>query len=251
MSVLITRPDEPGRQLTQHLNQVGIAAHHFPLISILPSNKNHQLQHDLECADIVIAVSQYAVTYADKSIKHWPSQCLYFAIGSKTALQLEQVTKKTVYTPEIHESEHFLLLPELSQSHIFKKKVIILRGNGGRDLIREQLSARGAYVEYREVYQRKNIKFDSKLAITEWQDNLIQHVVITSSEQLNHLLSMCRGNKSWLVERCIYVPSERIAQEAKALGFTQVVCTHGASNTVITRALQAHIKGNNNDQKDQ
>ncbi|WP_394245387.1 uroporphyrinogen-III synthase [Vibrio astriarenae] len=245
MSVLITRPDEPGKQLTQQLLEVGISAHHFPLISICASTAIDHLQLDINCSDIIIAVSQYAVIYADKAISSWPKHSTYLAIGSKTAQQLEQVTQSKVYTPEIHESESFLTLPQLQPSTVKGKKVTILRGNGGRELIKERLSLRGADVEYREVYQRKNLYFDSKSTVKEWKDKQIKHVVITSNEQLNHLLSMCKSDKQWLIERTLYVPSKRIATQAKALGFSKVICTHGASNPVISCALQAHIKENN------
>ncbi|MDR9825284.1 uroporphyrinogen-III synthase [Vibrio sp. FNV 38] len=251
MPVLITRPDEPGRILTEQLNLMGIPAHHFPLISITAPPTNSGLESALLAANIIIAVSQYAVSFTQQIVKSWPNTCQYFAIGSKTAQTLKQVTQNKVYTPRIHDSEHLLQLEQLNESQIKNLKIVILRGNGGRDLIYEQLTRRGAHVEYREVYQRKNIQFDSKSTITKWQDKLIQHIVITSSEQLNHLLSMCEEHKSWLLKCCLYVPSQRIASQAQAFGFNQIVCTEGASNAVITRALQAHIKENNNDQKEQ
>lgn len=246
-SVLITRPDKPGRALTAHLNQLGICAQHFPLIAIQARDLAEPLEPALHRADIIIAVSQYAVHFSAPHIQQWPASCEYLAVGTSTAKQLARVCHCSVTTPDIHDSEHLLALANLSQSQVSGKNIIILRGNGGRELLFQQLASRGAVVEYREVYQRKLLYFDAELTITEWKDNQIQHVVITSTEQLNHLLSMCKGHKVWLQQRHLYVPSERIATQASQLGFRSVTCTHGASNSVISRALQAQIKENDND----
>jgi uroporphyrinogen-III synthase len=67
----------------------------------------------------------------------------YFAIGRTTALALHTVSGADVRYPLDREiSEVLLQLPELQT--IAGKRALILRGNGGRELLGETLRERGA-----------------------------------------------------------------------------------------------------------
>lgn len=104
--------------------------------------------------DLLFALSQHAVAFAQSQLHQqalkWPLLADYFAIGRTTALALHTVSGHRVRYPQDREiSEVLLQLPELQS--IAGKRALILRGNGGRELIGETLTARGAEVTFVNV----------------------------------------------------------------------------------------------------
>ncbi|MCV5388272.1 uroporphyrinogen-III synthase, partial [Escherichia coli] len=100
----------------------------------------------LHQAQIVIAVSRHAVQCAQQILTSngasWPKQAVDLAVGQKTAHYLSKCTQQKVHYPEVSDSEHLLRLPALQ--NVEQQQVLILRGNGGRELIKDALVRRGA-----------------------------------------------------------------------------------------------------------
>jgi uroporphyrinogen-III synthase len=121
---------------------------------------------------------------------------------------------------------------ELSQlQQVKNKQVVILRGNGGRELIRSELIERGALVQYCEVYQRSALTFDGHCKVQDWQQRRVNRIVVTSAEQLSILNeSVPRTDHGWLHRQQLLVPSIRIAEIASGMGFHDVKVTGSASN---------------------
>lgn len=246
MAVLVTRPGKQGLSLCQQLSEVGIASHHHPLIKIQSGNQLSGLENHISSFDIIIAVSQHAASetshHLTQTCKSWPTNPVYLAVGQKTAHVLSKATKQQVHYPDVSDSEHLLKLEALQ--HVAHKKILILRGNGGRELIFDTLAERGAIVEYREVYKRENLAFRSDLLVPLWQDEQITQLVITSSGQLEYFISqLSSAERNWLFTLHLYVPSERIAQNAREAGFKVVTNTLSASNPVLLAALQPDRTG--------
>ncbi|ODS12700.1 uroporphyrinogen-III synthase [Vibrio scophthalmi] len=240
MTVLITRPGEQGKALCHQLKLRGLKALHHPLITIQAGEQLSSLPLQLKHADIVIAVSQHAVQYANKAIDsyqhHWPQSITYLAVGQKTAHYLGKTTQQNVNYPLVSDSEHLLSMPQLGS--IAGQRILILRGNGGRELIFDTLIQRQAHVEYCEVYKRENLAFRSELTVPLWQDSHVDQVVITSSGQLNFFIQQIAPQfQSWLQQLTLFVPSERIANEARRFGFHSVVNTGSASNQDLLATL--------------
>ncbi|KJY81619.1 uroporphyrinogen-III synthase [Vibrio galatheae] len=246
MPVLVTRPGQQGHELCQQLSKVGINSYHQPLIEIQPSEQLLGLELILAQFDIIIAVSQHAAsvtdTYLTQSGQNWPTNATYLAVGQKTAHVLSNATQQKVHYPQVSDSEHLLQLASLQS--IANRKVLILRGNGGRELIFNTLVERGALVTYREVYKRQNLAFRSDLLVPLWQNEQIDQLVITSSGQLSYFMSqLTDDHKNWLFTLHLYVPSERIAQQAREIGFQAVTNTFSASNKVLLAALRPSETG--------
>lgn len=244
MSVLIIRPQEQGVALCQELQQRGIECIHHPLFDISPIEIEHELFHlspNNDKVDIIIAVSQYAVQFCDQLLRQkkqsWPSNTRYFAIGQKTAQLLSKLSQQQVDYPQVSDSEHLLENTELSA--VSGLNIVILRGNGGRELIAETLRDRGANVVYKEVYQRVPRAFYAESNVTLWQDRQIESIVVTSYEQLELLVSQLPAlYHNWLFALSIYVPSERIARLAQGAGFRNTITVGSASNSDLVAALQ-------------
>ncbi|MBF9001962.1 uroporphyrinogen-III synthase [Vibrio nitrifigilis] len=240
-TVLVTRPEPAGKELCKQLQQQGIQALYHPLIDIEAGPDLSSLPQALERSHIVIAVSQFAVEYSHQYLIQnklsWPSHCQYLAVGQKTASSLSKASGHKVHYPEISDSEHLLQLSQLQ--HAEKCQVLILRGNGGREVIYDTLTQHGAIVSYKEVYRRKERPFDSRKAVAAWRDAKVNTLVITSGQQLQFFVSQFnRDDQNWLWQQRLLVPSERIATQARSMGFIDVISTGSAHNSDLVAALQ-------------
>ncbi|MDR0805268.1 MAG: uroporphyrinogen-III synthase [Enterobacteriaceae bacterium] len=245
MSILVTRPSPAGETLVKRLIEQGMVAYHTPLITFSAGNGLNNLPKyliNLRQDDIIIAVSQHAVQYAQDFLSHHhltlPTHIQYFAIGEKTAFELQQAAHQQVSLPEGRAiSEQLLKLPQLQ--HVAGKKVLILRGNGGRQLLAETLEKRGALVTFCECYQRDPIAYDGNDLCHYWQQIHINTLVITSGEMLQQLYQLVpEGFRHWLFTCRLLVVSERLADQAKHLGWSQCYIADNANNEALLRALQ-------------
>ena len=163
MTILVTRPSPSGERLVSRLRALGRVAYHAPLIDFAPGGDLPQLPQALQqlnAGDLVFVLSQHSVNYADSVIGRaglsWPAHLTYYAIGRTTGLALHRISSLPVEYPREREiSETLLLLPALQK--LAGKRALILRGNGGRELLGTTLSERGADVSYYECYQRSPV----------------------------------------------------------------------------------------------
>lgn len=245
ISVLVTRPSPDGVALSASLADLGARTIEQPLIEFSLGRDKENLIPQLQQSGLVIAISKQAVQWAASMLESlqasWPSAATYYAIGQKTAQQLEAVVQQPVHYPVVSDSEHLLALPALQASAIAdreNKQVLILRGNGGRELIYDRLVDRGAIVSYCEVYQRQRVRFNGDLLVSHWKESSISHIVVTSTEQLKYLNDgVPESAYPWLYQSILVVPSERIAHLAQQLGFYTVVVSASASNQDLIAAL--------------
>ncbi|MFC3025215.1 uroporphyrinogen-III synthase [Vibrio zhugei] len=248
--VLVTRPLASGEELCQLLTECGIEAHHYPLIDILPGRERADLSEALAASDIIIAVSQYAVSFASDALieqqASWPQDCRYFAVGQKTAQCLSKACGQPVHFPQKSDSEHLVALPEMSD--LTGKQITILRGNGGRDVIYDTLVAQGAKVSYKEMYQRIARPTPIQQCLAQWQAMGINTIIITSKQQLMIFMDFFKDSPTnWPTQQTLIVPSDRIAHYAEMLGFTQIIVSGSAHNADLVAALSPNQQDFSND----
>ncbi|PWC14662.1 uroporphyrinogen-III synthase [Brenneria corticis] len=246
MTILVTRPSPAGEQLVTRLRKLGHSAYHSPLIEFSPGRELAQLPARLAAlrpGDLLFALSQHAIDYADpllaRSGTGWPQTAAYFAIGRTTALALHTVTALPVAYPSPSEtSETLLQLPELR--HVNGKQALLLRGNGGRELLGDTLAERGAQVSYCECYQRSPVYYDGAEQSRHWQQAGVDKLVITSGEMLQRIYTLVPDyyRASWLLGCRLIVVSERLAAQARRLGWRNIRVADNADNDALMRALQ-------------
>lgn len=201
-------------------------------------------------ADIIIAVSQPAVEYFHQQLKKhaliWPQSPGYLAIGQKTARLLGKLSQQQVDYPPRGDSEHLLSHPLLLD--VQGRNIVILRGNGGREFLAEQLRIRGADVKYCESYRRQFIPFDASDKVAQWREQKITHAVFTSEEQLQFFVHQLSGfERAWMLNLHLFVPSQRIAQVANEIGFQNTIVVGSANNFDLVAAIQPKVIGILND----
>lgn len=249
LNVLITRPEDAGRVLLQKCQNLGIAAQLQPFFryrALATVPELHNLLSDNK-HPIVIFVSVAAVEYAHslKAIHQWQFDRV-IAVGKATQQALAQYAICAA-CPELHTSEGLLSLPELA--NVNNRNVIIVRGDGGRELIAQTLNDRGARVNYLEVYQKQWLTFSRKIVQT-WREDQVNCIVITSNALLESVINLIKRDTeltnnpfkddclSYWQEQCLWiVASERIAATAKKLGLVRVVNANGANDQATLAAL--------------
>ncbi|WP_318368375.1 uroporphyrinogen-III synthase [Enterobacter sp.] len=246
MSILVTRPSPSGEELVSRLRAQGLVAWSFPLIEFTPGLELATLPAQLSALtanDLVFVLSQHAVTFANAHLQQqgyrWPTIPHYFAIGRTTALALHTVSGLHVRYPLDREiSEVLLQLPELQ--NIAGKRALILRGNGGRELLGETLAARGADVTFVECYQRSEKFYDGAEEAMRWHTRGVTTIVATSGEMIRQLFSLIPAwyRENWLLRCRLVVVSERLAHLARDLGWQDILVADNADNDALLRALQ-------------
>lgn len=222
LKVLVTRPEHQAQGLCQALESAGATPLPFPVIEIAePQDGNKALEtfKQLEQCQWLIFVSanaaEYGVALLEKHQITLPEHVKLAAVGQATAKKLAQLGLKNIITPKDRfDSEGLLLLDDLAD--LTDSKVIIVRGQGGRETLAEGLTQRGAEVRYAEVYRRCKPakKLDNQILQT------AQIAIVTSNEGLNNLWQMAsQKQRSHLKQLPLLVMSERNHQHATKLGY--------------------------------
>jgi len=222
-NVLLTRLPEQNRRFValydensdQNVNFISKPLLTCKDIDLKEGTKGHIL--GLDMFDHIIFISQNAVKFGLPRLQsywpQWPQSLRWFAVGPRTAhyLKIEGVE---VYSPSLASSEGLLAMNELQAP--IGKKVLIVRGVGGRETLKEGLEGRGASVDYAEVYRRELINYES----AEWvpSDEKV-FALVHSGEALIHLSKLLG---SLLKQYCLIVPSRRLQLMAIDEGFGKV-----------------------------
>ena len=155
------------------------------------------------------------------SLARLPAHIKIFAIGAGTAdVLLARNIKNVIHAGVQADSRAFLNLSQMQKRRLKDKKVLIIRGIGGRQYLADNLKSRGASVDYAEVYKRCLPEQDVNNIYQEWQNTKLDAIVITSNEGLNNLVSLVSENDhSRLFNTPLVLMSIRNENLAKELGF--------------------------------
>lgn len=237
LKILITRPEKAGRDLQDCLQKQGYQSYCQPCFDYQDSASLEQLQvlQSQLTRPLVIFISVAAVEFANKlmPISLWPTKEV-IAVGAATAQALKTLAISAL-VPVKHNSEGLLALQQLQ--NVQAKDVLIVRGDGGRELIAEDLRRRGASVHYLESYQRVWRNCSPKVIKT-WHQQQINCILITSNALLEFIVNLINNSDSYWQEQCLWiVASNRIALKAEKMGINRVINAHGANTTAIINAL--------------
>jgi len=136
-----------------------------------------------------------------------------------------------------YDSEALLELPEIAGA----RRVVIFRGEGGREHLGETLAARGAKVEYAECYRRVRPELDPAPLLKGWARGDIHAVTVTSSEGLRNLSSMVGpAGREPLRLTPLFAPHPRIAEAAQAFEVKTVIVT-GPGDSGLLESLVTYF----------
>lgn len=245
LQVLVTRPAYQQAQLVGLVEQLDGQAYRFPTLEIVPLENQQplvdKLKH-LDQFDIAVFVSPNAADHVfgilNSNQLSLPPTLKLACVGKGCSNTVADQGYKVDAAPTEGIGSEGLLKHPLLQS-VGDKRVIIFRGNGGRELLAETLRRRGAAVEYCECYRRRAPEADAKPLLDHWQTTGIDIVTITSTQALENLWSMLGpGGEPLLKSTPVVVISERIAESARKLGCQTVLVTDDTSDRSIIDCIK-------------
>lgn len=233
--ILVTRPRDQATSLAQRIAVAGGQPVLFPLLEIAPAADPLALQQQLARLsefNLLIFISPNAVKYGMAAIRQaggLPVGMKVAAVGAGSAKALNAADITQVLVPiERFDSEALLALPNLQ--NVTGWRVLILRGDSGRELLGDTLKARGATVEYASCYQRSKPLQDVCAMLQQAPDA----ITVTSSEALGYLWQMLTATqREHIVSLPLFAPHARIAALAQQQGWQHVHLTASGDDGLL------------------
>ena len=236
-TILVTRPQAAAKQLAEKLIKYHYQPIVFSTIEIRPITPQPTVIDDNW--DMVIFISPNAVAHGAYLLKKSSIQHIKIAaVGESTAKALTEQQLTVSIMPTEFSSEGLLACTDLQQ--VSGKKIALIKGVGGRELLAESLANRGAQVIEIDVYQRclPRQKIDQLLL------DSIDVITVTSVEILQNLCQLTPDSlKHKLLTKRLLVTSKRIRIAAENLGFSQNidVAKDARSESIIAKLESLQI----------
>jgi uroporphyrinogen-III synthase len=229
--IVVTRSAHQAARLAELIRAAGGNPILFPVIEIVVVDDPQPLLaliDRLDEFDLAIFISPNAVNMALNQIKArrgLPPRLKLAAIGQGGARELKRFGLTAGIAPAARfDSEALLELPVMQD--VAGKRIVIFRGDGGRELLGDTLTARGAMIEYAECYRRGRPQADAAPLLEARSRHELHAITVTSSEGLHNLFELVGGlDRPWLRKTPLFVPHPRIEQAARELDFATVVLT--------------------------
>lgn len=247
LGVLLTRPAAQAGALKERLQAEGASVHSLPVLDLsgFEGPDLDGVLSEYSQAALAIFVSANAVHFGLKALAAreiaFASGPQLAAVGQATRRALEEAgATQVLCAGEGSDSEALLALPALQ--NVAGKTIVLFRGDsesGGRTLLRDSLSARGALVREATCYRRAPAKADPlnlRTVTMHLESGAIRAVQVMSSESLDALLALVPADR--LAQATLLVPHPRIASAASARGLKQVKVT-GFGDEALMETLQS------------
>lgn len=244
--IVVTRPAEQAGKLAREIESRGGIAVRFPVLAIFAAADPGLLQaaaERIDSFDVAVFVSPNAVEKALGAItakRPWPARVAAAAMGETSARAIARFGVTHIITPGggRFDSEALLSRPEFAADAIRDKRVAIFRGDGGRELLGETLEARGAQVERIACYRRGRPDIDAAPLLALLAQGAVDALTVTSSEGLRNLVAMVGAAELKAVP--LFVAHQRIAEEARRMGFAEAVITAPGDDGLLA-GLEAYF----------
>ncbi len=254
--LLVTRPQPQADEWLARLSTLGVEAAALPLLAISAAPDPAAVARSwrgLAARDLVVLVSPSAVQqyFAQRpsDAPAWPDRLLAGSTGPGTASALAAagVSPALIVSPPAElgqfDSQALWRCLQARRRDWAGASVLVVRGEGGRDWLAEQLRGVGAGLDFVTAYRR---------VLPAWQaaeqQRLAQalaapqgHVWLFSSSQALRNLRLLAPAADWSASRAIATHG-RIADAATRAGFGQVLealPTPQAVASALTRSIQS------------
>ena len=217
LHVLVTRPAQQSQSLCNAIVKLGGEVIRFPVLDIKPRQAILSSTH----YDLIIFVSANAVINGAWLFRQLIPSPQVAVIGHATATALQDAGIEATIIAGLPFSSEALLQHEALQSP--PARILLIKGTGGRHILRDTLIARGAQVDAIEVYERVITTADAQsrsvlqLAL---RDGTVDVITVTSMDIAHALSSLLDAPDLELAQQCMVLAgSVRIAMQLPALGW--------------------------------
>ncbi|CAJ0796531.1 hypothetical protein LMG19083_02880 [Ralstonia psammae] len=255
--VVVTRPRAQAPMLVAALERRGLRTHQFPLLDIAPTPNLGDLRAALGDPSryaLVVFVSPNAVQQAFAAMPEgfrWPQEVPVAVVGPASAQALathgvappaHRVIKPDTHADDARQDSE-ALYARLDVSSLSGREVLIVRGNGGREWLADQLREAGASVRTVEAYRRSVPVPDAAAWLALRAVLSARHAwTLTSSEAVRNLDELARANLSpadldTLHGAPCFASHARIVEQAKSLGFRDLTLTGAGDDRLLASVL--------------
>ena len=266
-TIVITRPSGQARQLSEAM-QASLVDSGFtketlpqiislPLLTIAPKGDGvllSQITAVLKTADLAIFVSPNAIECTMRLVEQsWqdlsgkPVPIGVMGGSSMAALKNHGIgiegNPTTVILPQNNTQWDSEGLWEVIQNRFPSwagRRVVVFRGDSGREWLADQLQSVGAQVEAIAVYSRVPLSESSP----QWEKILNANTddalwILTSSEAVRHLGTVLelQGRQDYLAGASALCPHHNIAHSAHEIGFRSVLECHSGDAALVSAAI--------------
>lgn len=235
IGVVVTRPRGQGEALCARLEELGAETFHVPVLAIealTPEGGWAAASESIRQGEVVIFVSANAVRQLHEGLPEAPALLgeantptdrpkKILAVGPATARALETAgISVDTAGGEGMDSESLLADPALSD--VAGRRVVIVRGEGGRRVLDRTLAERGAEVTALAVYRRVPADLSPEALLGPLREGRAHVITATSREILDAIHALAGEQGRDLVRAAgLVVASERVLQRAAELGLRE------------------------------
>ncbi len=245
--ILICRPEPEASRLASAFQAAGAEVRVLPLIAREPLPETPERRTTLLNLDEfshIIAVSPYAARLLMDAIDTWwpqlPVGLRWYAVGAGTAAELARHGLPVRRPAQGWTSEALLQLPSLNR--VEGDRVLLARGDSGRELIRDTLTDRGARVTVLPLYRRYCPDYPAAELDRALGAFAPDAVIALSGETLNNLIALCAKRGHNLYDRLLIVPADRVADHARSQGFASPCVPGSLADSEIVATVAAHLR---------
>lgn len=243
--LLLTRPAADCAALARTLAGHGVFGHCLPLLEIealaeTPEQRGVFLDLDRYCAVVVVSkpAARLGLELLDRFWPQPPMRQRWFAVGGATGALLDAYGLDACWPDNGDDSEALLALPALQQAlAVPNPRLLILRGEGGRDWLGERLREQGVAVDYLSLYRRRLPDYPAGVLVRVVREQALNGLVVSSGEGLANLQQLAGDDWPALARLPLFVPSPRVAALARAAGAQDVRDCRGASAAALLARL--------------
>lgn len=244
--ILICRPEPEASRLANGFRDAGAEVRVLPLIAREPLPETPEIRTLIQNLDLyshVIAVSPYAASLflalADNWWPQWPSGIQWYGVGSGTAAVLARHGLRPRKPTSGWTSEALLAMPSLQ--HFRHEKVLLVRGEEGRELIIQTLTERGADVTLLPLYRRHQPRHDKTVIDEALLCFLPEAVVTLSGETLNNFIALSKNSGHNPDKTLLVVPANRVAEQAHQAGLTHTCIPESLADADIVQTVAREL----------
>lgn len=238
--VVVTRPAAQAGALADALARQGFDPVLFGALEIVPLDPLPPPPDRFDCA---VFISRNAVECGSAVVLGNPPAggALVAAIGEGTANALrERGVEHPLFSADGADSEALLALPQIVA--LRGRRVVVVRGVGGRERLADGLRALGAAVEYFECYRRVRPAADPSALLERWRQGGVVALSTMSVETLENFTALLGPAGAELLRTTpLFVPHERVAAAARDAGIEDVIVC-GTGDRRLVDAICARFR---------
>ena len=230
--VILMRPGAANDRLAAKLKADGIEAWCWPAFTItLPEDQelvSQRLSH-LDDVDMVVLASPAAVAAVAHWVQKWPEHITLATVGEGTARVIRAAwgdDVPVIFPEGDAEKSGSEALFELLKHTQIPRRVLIARGQTGREWLAEQLTQLGADVEKLAAYVRVPIELSTQQSSD-------------SVATLLHAIRPVPGAREWFLHGAAVTIHPRCAERLREAGFVHVEITG-----TLDERVREHIVSN-------